>query len=296
MDLPENIDVQAGTIHGFQGDECDIIICVFNPPPYISNSSQMFLNKKNIINVAISRAKDYLIMVMPDNKTANIGNLYQVLTVEKLIRDGNKDLVANFGAKELENLMFGTDDYIESNTFNTNHQSVNVYGLPEYYYEVRSEDNALDVQIHKEAIRITDKSDMKENGTSIAVDSSTDEHVSPAIDIDTYNDVDDDGWDCHEIAQLIALYVEAEKNNANAQVLAEQLQGKMAAKYKGRSDEIGKMSKRDIMNIGYKLMAIKWLAQGMDAQSAGVSEVEYKMWQMYSTEHERFNEVLNRQE
>ena len=52
--LPKEIDVQVGTIHGFQGDECDIIFAVFNPPPMISSSNDIFLNKKNIITVYIS--------------------------------------------------------------------------------------------------------------------------------------------------------------------------------------------------------------------------------------------------
>lgn len=31
----------------------------------------------------------------------------------------------------------------------SHHQSVNVYGLPEKIYEVRTEESAVDVQIHK---------------------------------------------------------------------------------------------------------------------------------------------------
>lgn len=58
--LPKEVDVQVGTIHGFQGDECDIIFAVFNTPPTISASKDMFLNKRNIINVSISRARDYI--------------------------------------------------------------------------------------------------------------------------------------------------------------------------------------------------------------------------------------------
>ena len=46
--------------------------------------------------------------------------------------------------------MFGDSQYLMNNTFSTGHQSVNVYGLPEKYYEVRTEDNAVDIQIHKE--------------------------------------------------------------------------------------------------------------------------------------------------
>lgn len=55
--LPKDVDVQVDTIHGFQGDECDIVFVVFNTPPSISASKEMFLNKRNIINVSVSRAK-----------------------------------------------------------------------------------------------------------------------------------------------------------------------------------------------------------------------------------------------
>ena len=44
---PAGIDIQVGTIHGFQGDECDIIFVVFNTPAYISES------KDEIISIEI---------------------------------------------------------------------------------------------------------------------------------------------------------------------------------------------------------------------------------------------------
>ena len=145
--LPKEIDVQVGTIHGFQGDECDIIFAVFNPPPSISASNEMFLNKRNIINVSISRARDYLFIVMPDDNTENIANLRLVKRVEQLVHDTgawNECL-----SPDLEELMFGDSQYLENNAFSTSHQNVNVYGLPEKKYEVRTEDSAIDVQIHR---------------------------------------------------------------------------------------------------------------------------------------------------
>ena len=54
-----------------------------------------------------------------------------------------------FLSPDLETLMFGDAQYLENNAFSTSHQSVNVYGLPEKCYEVRTEDTAVDVQIHK---------------------------------------------------------------------------------------------------------------------------------------------------
>ena len=149
--LPKEVDVQAGTIHGFQGDECDIIFAVFNAPPSITGSSSMFLNKRNIINVAISRARDYLFIVMPDDNTENVGGLTLVKRVERLIKSTgswHEELTP-----DLEKLMFGDSHYLENNSFSTSHQSVNVYGLPEKRYEVRAEDSAVDIQIHRGALK-----------------------------------------------------------------------------------------------------------------------------------------------
>lgn len=147
--LPSEVDVQVGTIHGFQGDECDIIFSVFNTPPTISASKEMFLNKRNIINVSISRARDYLFIIIPDDDAENISNLRLIKRVEQLVKSTNA-WTESF-TPDIELLMFGTSNYLESNAFSTSHQSVNVYGLPEKCYEVRTEDNAVDIQIHRSA-------------------------------------------------------------------------------------------------------------------------------------------------
>ena len=152
--LPPEVDIQVGTIHGFQGDECDIIFAVFNTPPTISDSKEMFLNKRNIINVSVSRARDYLFIVMPDDNTEGISNLRLVKQIENLAHD--TDEWNEFLSPSLEDLMFDDSKYLENNVFSTGHQSVNVYGLPEKRYEVRTEENAVDVQIYgKSSVRTT---------------------------------------------------------------------------------------------------------------------------------------------
>lgn len=144
---PDTVEIQVGTIHGFQGDECDIIIAVFNPPPSISASPQMFLNKQNILNVAISRARDYLFVIMPDAETEGIQNLRKVDQIEKLVKSGGA--FAEYASHAIEKVIWGNENYLEENTFSTGHQMVNVYRKPERYYEVRSDDSAIDVQIHE---------------------------------------------------------------------------------------------------------------------------------------------------
>lgn len=144
--LPGNVDVQVGTIHGFQGDECDIVIALFNPPPAITTHKEMFLNKLNIINVSISRARDYLFILMPDDRTENVDNLILVKNVENLCKSQSSWI--ELQSTDIEEIMFGSKNYLEENSFTTTHQVVNVYGKPDKRYEIRSEDHAVDVQIH----------------------------------------------------------------------------------------------------------------------------------------------------
>lgn len=147
---PDAVQIQVGTIHGFQGDECDIIIAVFNPPPSISRSPQMFLNKQNILNVAISRARDYLFLVLPDAETEGIQNLHRIAKIEQLVRTGGD--FSEYVSNAIEEMIWGTANYLEENTFSTGHQMVNVYRKPERYYEVRSDDSAIDIQIHEKQL------------------------------------------------------------------------------------------------------------------------------------------------
>lgn len=142
--LPPNLSILSGTVHRFQGDECDIMLTVFNTPENISSSSKMFLNQKNIINVAISRARDYLFVLMPDENTLGMGNLQVVSNLEGLMK---KQDCRVFRSHELEKWIFNSETFLEENTFSTGHQSVNVYSDPEKRYEVRSEDDAIDIQI-----------------------------------------------------------------------------------------------------------------------------------------------------
>lgn len=140
-------DITIGTIHGFQGDECDIIIALFNPPNNITKKQDMFLNKQNILNVAISRARDYLFILMPNDQTQKIENLYKIRKIENLSHQHSINRISVYESTFIEKTMFGSETYIYDNSFATTHQSVNVYSKPDKKYEIRCEDIALDIQI-----------------------------------------------------------------------------------------------------------------------------------------------------
>lgn len=145
--LPDSVNVQVGTIHGFQGDECDIVFVVLNTPPGITSSPKLFLNKQNVLNVAISRSKDYLFVIMPDNQTENIFKLQKIKRIEDLMRHSGH--FTEQTTSSVEKIMFYNEKFIENNSFATSHQTVNVYGQPEMRYEIRSEETAVDIQVHR---------------------------------------------------------------------------------------------------------------------------------------------------
>lgn len=150
-DLPGSVTIQADTVHGFQGDECDLVIAVLNPPEIgvRNDAERVMINNKNVINVAISRASDYLIAISPDSNTDSYEKLIAVRCVNGLIQ--KTDAHTEFQSSEIEELLFGDERYLENNTFFTSHQNVNVYGLPNARYEVRTDDQAIDVQIQENA-------------------------------------------------------------------------------------------------------------------------------------------------
>lgn len=149
-DLPSNVEINVGTIHGFQGDECEIVFCVFNPPTGLKGAAdRIFLNKQHIINVGISRAKDYLFLLLPHKDTDGFANLREIINVGKIASADHSHLNM-MTCDEVERIIFGKPFYIENNTFLTSHQMANVYSQASMRYEVRIDDNSVDIQIGNE--------------------------------------------------------------------------------------------------------------------------------------------------
>ena len=146
-DLSPNIEICFGTAHGFQGDECDVIIVVMNPPASGMKlaKDKVFINKTNILNVAISRARDYVFLLMPNKDYQYFGNMDAARRVGKLMFETGD--CQSFTSDTLESVIFGQSGYIEGNTFITSHQSTNVYSDCIEKYEVRVDENSIDIQM-----------------------------------------------------------------------------------------------------------------------------------------------------
>ncbi|MET3731305.1 DEAD/DEAH box helicase [Moheibacter stercoris] len=146
LKIKSNIKVYADTVHGFQGDECDIVLFICNPSSYLSRPHEKSLLANDFIyNVAISRARDYLIIVNPFEKLTDnpfINNLKQIQY---------NYLERNVSIKQssvFENSIFSDCNYIDKNTFITNHDDVNIYKSDSYRYYVKKNSLSIDFQIN----------------------------------------------------------------------------------------------------------------------------------------------------
>ena len=147
-DIPQEIKITVGTIHSFQGDQCNMVIAVFNPPKGLRRGADdAHVNNLNIVNVAISRAQDYLCIFMPSNKCDGYKNLTELIHLGTISRNKLKEYTGIIQQQELEKLLFGTSHYLDRNVFVTSHQIANVYTRPAAHYEVRCDEKSIDIQV-----------------------------------------------------------------------------------------------------------------------------------------------------
>ena len=136
-----NCVVKCGTVHSFQGDECDIMMIVLNPPYRCSANSH--INNVNILNVAMSRARDYLFFILPYGQTPGF---FQKSVIGKCVDIAHRTIMR---CDQVEEIMLGSRDFISNNTHVTCHMPVNVYREGNALYEVRLSDEAIDIKINK---------------------------------------------------------------------------------------------------------------------------------------------------
>lgn len=134
----ECCSVKCGTVHKFQGSECDAVIVVMNTPADVTSGSHV--NNANLVNVAISRAKDYLFIMTPDH------SVEKFWTREALGKLAEEHSIA-FGP-DLEKMIFGREGFIETNVNVSAHMPVNIFYEPSKLYEVKIDEAAVDIQIN----------------------------------------------------------------------------------------------------------------------------------------------------
>lgn len=166
--LSENISVLADTVHGFQGDECDIVFFVCNPNGYsYSGNRKALLSKEYIYNVAISRARDYLVVLHPYNTINNNAFINQIATTY----NSNFGNVSIIQSNQIQEEIFDDASFIENNSFISGHDNVNVFGITDMKYFIKSSESAIDIQLRdigtnkNDTLSLDNKSENSEEAT-----------------------------------------------------------------------------------------------------------------------------------
>ncbi len=141
--ISNNLQIKCDTVHGFQGDQCDIIIFVINPNNhYYTGHKNSLLSKEYVYNVAISRARDYLWIINPFQQIKNNPHVHKM---QKIL--GDSALVTS--NKFIENILFADADFIIQNSYLTGHDSINVFGQVDMKYFIKAGSSAIDIQLRK---------------------------------------------------------------------------------------------------------------------------------------------------
>ena len=151
-DFPDAVNINVGTIHSFQGGQCNFVLAVFNPPSNLKGgASKAHVNNRNIVNVAISRAQDYLCVLMPSADCEGYAQLRELNRLGAIAKTHLRDTTGVLSQQEVEKIVFGSSNYLNNNIFVTSHQTANVYTKPAAHYEVRCDDKSIDIQVDESA-------------------------------------------------------------------------------------------------------------------------------------------------
>lgn len=144
------IKIVSDTVHGFQGGECDIVIFVCNPNGYgmMKQNNKLkdkcLLFKQYIYNVAISRARDYLVVIHPFSWIQYNPFINRIIN-SYAKHNGSCEYLPY---KELEYKLFREMSYVRDHSYVTSHDSVNIYNaILGKNYILKYSSDTLDVQV-----------------------------------------------------------------------------------------------------------------------------------------------------
>ncbi|MEQ8810226.1 MAG: C-terminal helicase domain-containing protein, partial [Imperialibacter sp.] len=139
--ISSNMTVHCDTVHGFQGDECDIVIFVVNPNNiFYTGHPNSLLSKEYIYNVAISRAKDYLWILYPFSSIPNNPHINELREIA-----GHQTAIIK--SATIEQHLFHDHEFILKNSYLTGHDNINVFGQVEMSYFIKAGSTAIDLQL-----------------------------------------------------------------------------------------------------------------------------------------------------
>lgn len=139
--LSEKIRVYCDTIHGFQGDECDIILFTVTPNNLeFTGHKKSLLVKKYLYNVAISRARDYLWILHPSYQNSKNPMMETLMSIHGEKTKSRPSML-------IERELFDKSDFIAKSNYFSGHDAINIYGYTDQNYFIKAGHSAIDIQL-----------------------------------------------------------------------------------------------------------------------------------------------------
>lgn len=149
-----NVEVCVNTVHQFQGDEFEIVMLVLNPPnKTMTPRDGILINKRYLINVATSRAKDCLVILYPDESCvvknfSHINHSGEALNIESIARKIFHSDISELtvSAADIERELFGSPDFLANNCEVDFHEEINLHEhTRRYIYKFIKGGNTIDI-------------------------------------------------------------------------------------------------------------------------------------------------------
>lgn len=193
----EGIDID--TIHKFQGREKEAIILTT-----VDNKISDFVDNINMINVAISRAKKYLRIVVPYEEQRINSNISDFM---KYVKYNNFEIV-NSNVKSIFDLLYKANykqklEYLKNKKKNNSIKYLSehlTYDKIKYILEEEPY-NSLDIAVHvplREIINVTDKLNERELKYVNNINTHVDFVIYSKMDKKTILAIETDGYEYHK--------------------------------------------------------------------------------------------------
>lgn len=141
--LSEYTTVQCSTVHGFQGDECDIIIFTATPNNHkYTGDKRSLLSKEYLYNVAISRAEQQLWVLHPEYAKSENHFMKDLIRIAE-----ENDSCNHLHSSAIEKALLKQPDFIENNSYFSGHDSINLFTKAEQNYFIKASKSAIDIQL-----------------------------------------------------------------------------------------------------------------------------------------------------
>ena len=92
-------------------------------------------------------------MVLPDENMRFYEDISQLIDIVNIIKEKYPDGYNEYTSDQMEEILFGEKNYIQTNSMISKHQKINRFKEADYRWEIRCDEEAVDIHISETTIK-----------------------------------------------------------------------------------------------------------------------------------------------